>query len=57
MWIALIAVFVVLAIGAFAFWPRKRGIVDGDILSARRTTQGKTDERYNVNAPQFPPGG
>lgn len=57
MWLYLIIAVAVLALAAFAFWPRKRGIVDADVRSARRTTHGSIEERYNTNAPQFPPGG
>ena len=32
---------VVVAAGVWAFWPRRRGVVDGDVRRSRRTTQGK----------------
>jgi hypothetical protein len=38
---------VVLALAVFAFWPRKRGIVDGSVRSARRLDQGRAENYDN----------
>ena len=40
MWWILAAV-VVLALAVYAFWPRNRGIVDGEVRRSRRRDQGR----------------
>ena len=41
---------VVIALAVFAFWPRRRGIVDGEVRSSRRLDQGRVE---NYDNPRF----
>ncbi len=34
---------VVLALAVFAFWPRKKGVVDNAVVRGKRTTAGRGD--------------
>ncbi|WP_395655909.1 hypothetical protein [Nocardioides sp.] len=40
---------VVVALAVFAFWPRKRGIVDGEVRQSRRRDQGVVEPYDNPN--------
>jgi hypothetical protein len=48
MWWIVVAV-VALALAVYAFWPRKRGIVDGEVRRSRRRTQGEVQSYSNPN--------
>ena len=50
MWWIVVAV-VVLALALYAFWPRKRGIVDRRALRSRAVDQGKAEP---YSGPDFP---
>ena len=45
LWIVIGAAVVALA--AFAFWPRRKGIVDGDVRRSRRRDQGHAEPYDN----------
>ena len=47
--VGVVAVFVL----AFAFWPRRRGVVDGEVRRARRTSRGKAQGYSNPNGPNI----
>jgi hypothetical protein len=51
-WIVVAAV--VLLIAAWAFWPRKRGVVDGAALRSRAVDQGKASTYSQPSGPNFP---
>lgn len=38
---------VVVALATFAFWPRRRGVVDGEVRAQRRLDQGKAENYDN----------
>ncbi|HEY0948847.1 hypothetical protein [Nocardioides sp.] len=42
-----------LAAAAWAFWPRRRGIVDGDVRGLKRRGQGKVENYNNPSGPNF----
>ena len=50
-WIVVGVVAVVLV--AYAFWPRGRGIVDGDVSSSRRRDRGRAEQFDNRSGPNF----
>lgn len=49
----IIAGIVVLAAASWAFWPRRRGIVDGDVRKLERRSQGGTENYNNPSGPNF----
>lgn len=44
----------VVAVGLWAFWPRRRGIVDGQVQSVRSRTQGDVENYDNSFGPTGP---
>ena len=53
LWIGVAVVAVALV--AFAFWPHRRGVVDGEVRSARRTSRGKAEGYSNPSGPNGGP--
>ena len=44
---------IVLALVAFAFWPRRRGVVDSEVRSLRRGAHAKGQNHSNPTGPQL----
>ncbi len=44
---------VLLTATGWAFWPRRRGIVDGDVRKLKRRSQGGTENYNNPSGPNF----
>lgn len=44
----------VVALAAFAFWPREKGIRDATVRSAQRRTQGEVEHGDNPFGPAGP---
>lgn len=55
MWVWIIVGVVVLAAAVYAFWPRRRGVVDSDALALRRNSHGEAEDKYVSNRNNFPP--
>ena len=51
LWI--VVAVVALAVLAFAFWPRQRGVVDGEVAKGRRDSRGKAEQYNNRSGPNF----
>jgi hypothetical protein len=51
LWIVVAVVAVALL--AFAFWPRRRGVVDGDVRRSRRRNQGQVQSYSNPTGSHF----
>lgn len=54
MWIYILVAAAVLALAVLAFWPRKGGIVDADVASARRTSTTNVDSATSNIRAQYP---
>ena len=46
---------VAVAVLAFAFWPRGRGVVDGEVRRSRRRSQGEVQTYSNPSGRSFGP--
>ena len=51
-WWIVVAV-VVVGLGIYAFWPHRRGVVDGDVRRRVRTAKGRTENYNNPSGPNF----
>lgn len=47
MWVWILVGVAVLALGVFAFWPRRRGITDGDLGRKRSRTEDQVRRFQN----------
>ena len=53
MLIWIVVALVAVALAAYAFWPRKRGVVDGALRGSRRRDQGQAEPYSNPSGPNF----
>jgi hypothetical protein len=51
LWIGVAVVAVALV--AFAFWPHRRGVVDGEVRRSRRRSQGEVQTYSNPSGSNF----
>ena len=56
MWVWIIIAVAVVALAAWALWPRRGGISDGQVLSSRRSTHGGLESKHSTNQRNWPTG-
>jgi hypothetical protein len=49
----IVVAVVVTGLVVYAFWPRRRGVVDGDALRSRRRDHGKGEQYNDRSGPNF----
>lgn len=57
MWVWIIISVIVVAGLVAALWPRRRGVDDAKLLSARRSTEGRMEGINSSNQRNWPTGG
>lgn len=53
MWIWIVIAAVVITLAVFAFWPRRRGIADGEVRQSRLRDKGNAENYNNPSGPNF----